>query len=215
MWNSAGEYLRSVLKWWWIVAIGSILPLAEMVKELVQRLSGNQPFDIPTWLWLTSIILSLFIAQFLVFHKVRVEKGNLKRKLEERNIALNTPDLMVGANTKSISTYDYYARAFQNRDEGDRKLILNVVLNPTRDIVMDSLAIELWGEKFEIQTLDMSDFAEPLAPMLYRDISHIEGYADIPKQSAINTRAARVVALANGIEWFSEPFSINFEVSSD
>jgi len=39
-----------------------------------------QGFDIPTWVWIALAILGLFIAQFLAFHKVTVERDELRTR---------------------------------------------------------------------------------------------------------------------------------------
>lgn len=71
------EYVLAVLKWWWVVAIGVLLPIAAVVLDAMGKLTT------PTWAQITILLLGLSIAQFLAFHNVRVQKDKLTAELDD------------------------------------------------------------------------------------------------------------------------------------
>jgi len=74
---SLTEYLKSVLKrWWWLVVglIGGLLGLAPLV---------GINLEIPSSVGWLIFFIGLFVAQFLAYHDLRVEKIKLEDDLKE------------------------------------------------------------------------------------------------------------------------------------
>ena len=73
--------------------------------------------------------------------------------------------------------------------------------------------MNLWGEKYEAQKKTGGVFpngSTKVTPLTitnpYTDIV----FFDIPKESALDFKDAKIYAFANNLEFYSEPFEINF-----
>ena len=51
-------------------------------------LSIQRDLDIPIWVWVVIVLVGLFVAQFLAFHKVRVQRDALQDKQSAKQIDL-------------------------------------------------------------------------------------------------------------------------------
>lgn len=70
--QSFEEYMIAVLRLWLLWVPGGILSIAGLIANIVQWLA------IPSWALVVIGLLGLFIAQFLAFHRVRVERDRLR-----------------------------------------------------------------------------------------------------------------------------------------
>ncbi len=119
-------------------------------------------------------------------------------------------DLKIGAKVNSILTYGYYDRAEGGGAEGDKKVFVDLVLTPLRPEAISFLALELLGKKYEAKEISILPDRLPLFPLVFQETISRSVQVDVPKQFAINSKEARIFALANGAECRSEPFPINF-----
>lgn len=76
--KSITEYILAVLKWWWVVVMGGFF------ATIGASVSIWRGIDIPVWVWIGLAVFGLFIAQFFAFHKLRVERDNLKQPLNDK-----------------------------------------------------------------------------------------------------------------------------------
>lgn len=118
----------------------------------------------------------------------------------------------VKAEIIQISPYDYYSRSFGiNASEGDKNLIINVTLIPSKPVKISNIFLRLSGKYFDAK--DISSIAVEMTPFSTREIKSAESYMlsfDIPKESAVNSKNARILAIANNIKRFSKPLVIDF-----
>ncbi len=223
VWQSITEWSGNVPQRWWSM-VSVPLTFVSLLAGVISYVVWARKVPPPLPLWNIGLIVGgalLFLAvSFLAFHRVRVERDKYKKEAEDKTNELTQlsrpkPDLSIGAKLDHIYTYGYYDKAFINgvqaRDEGDKKIVLDVVMSPLKPLMLDDLSVEVWGQKYQAMDFDESGLSMPTFPMLYRETAYTKVYVSIPKQSAINTKEARILALANGIEHKSEPFSINFE----
>jgi len=68
MWQSVKEYLPAVWKRWRALVI-SLVGIIGIIINIWQELA------VPIWVWVAIIIVGLFIAQFLAFHKLREQQA--------------------------------------------------------------------------------------------------------------------------------------------
>jgi len=76
MGKSLREYIPALLHWWWILAIGTAGSIIGVILNVWQDLT------VPIWVWIGILLLSLFIAQLMTFHKVRVRRDKLQSQLD-------------------------------------------------------------------------------------------------------------------------------------
>lgn len=111
-----------------------------------------------------------------------------------------------------IDTYGYYAEALsQGGKKGDKEVYLEIVLIPTKIVEVTEIILSLSGKHFKASELSSRSFEKiPYSP---KDIENKESYIysfHIPKDFAVNTKNAQIIAIANRIKRHSKPFSINF-----
>jgi len=73
MWQSLKEYVIAVVRLWWFVVAG-VASIAGIIINFVQGTI------IPSWVWAAIGFLALLIAQFVAFHRVRVDRDRLQRQ---------------------------------------------------------------------------------------------------------------------------------------
>lgn len=77
MFSSVKEYLVALGKWVFVIAallLGDVLGIIQ---------SANTAFLLPQWGWWIILVIILTISPFLVFHKLRYERDELQRKLDD------------------------------------------------------------------------------------------------------------------------------------
>ncbi len=70
---SAREYVPALLSYWWLVGIAGMGTLG----RFIQVFYWDKPM--PDWFWWAAIVGPVLIAQFLAFHKMRVERDRLRK----------------------------------------------------------------------------------------------------------------------------------------
>jgi hypothetical protein len=78
VWKSVKEYVPAILKLWWVVVVGGILSAVGVVLNIVQGLT------IPAWLLVVIGLMGLFVAQFLAFHRVKLDRDHLQARLDDK-----------------------------------------------------------------------------------------------------------------------------------
>lgn len=118
----------------------------------------------------------------------------------------------VEAEIIKISPYDYYARAFGiSMNEGDKEMITNITLIPSKPVEVSKILLRLSGKCFDAK--EYSSLIGGMIPFSTREIKSAESYElsfDIPKESAVNSNNARIFAIAKNIKRFSKPLVIDF-----
>jgi hypothetical protein len=110
--------------------------------------------------------------------------------------------LTLGAQVRRISCYGFHNKAYAGYRR-DRELTLDVRISPTAPVILDKLGVMLWGQRFDADSLPV------------RLINGVTGYSlvlRIPGKLVVDTDDAKVYACANGAEWISEPFNVDFGV---
>jgi|GEM_PF-4290589 len=70
--ESLKAYPKALIKHLWVVIVSVILGVAGALQSVFQLL-------IPDWLWMALIIGGIFVAQFLAWHKLRLDRDRLKQ----------------------------------------------------------------------------------------------------------------------------------------
>ena len=134
MLNSIGAYFFAVLYWWWVMVLGVILPTIDYVVKL-----GDKVPNIPNWALWTSGILGIVIAQFLAFHKVRMERERITNELRQHEnthpdaeveVICDGNSLCLDVKNSGHGKGDFQAQILQWQ---------NVTLNPKMDGAYDAM----------------------------------------------------------------------------
>jgi hypothetical protein len=88
--------------------------------------------------------------------------------------------------------------------EGDKIIHVDVILSPSKPMTLAILSLDVWGKRFDVLNMPTN--------ILKTSDNYNLGF-NIPQSLASTTKEARIYALANNSEWFSEPFLIDFGVS--
>ena len=88
--------------------------------------------------------------------------------------------------------------------EGDKIIHVDVILSPSKPMTLAVLSLDIWGKRFDAMDMPTN--------ILKTSDNYSLGF-NIPQKLALTTKEARIYALANNSEWFSEPFLIDFGVS--
>ena len=96
MGKTAKEYILSILHWWWVMAIGFFGAIIGVTLDI------KQDCNIPIWIWVAIGVISLFVAQLLAFHKVRMERDSAKADIDV--IMKKLRDFTVTINDKRINS---------------------------------------------------------------------------------------------------------------
>ncbi len=206
-------------RWWSMLNVSlSFLPLAVGIVTYIIWTRDVQP-PLPVWniVLLTAGAFLFLITSFLAFHQVRKKRDEVRKKLIEKENRIADlekriaeeikfkSDLRIGAKLDSIETFGYYDKAFGRHDvksdltEGNKLLKIDIVLSPAKPMTLDTLALELWGKKF---------YTEKLPEKVIKETSSYKMLFIVPKELAIDTKEARIYALAGNSDYYSDLFSI-------
>jgi len=86
--QSLTEYILSLGRWGWAVAVGIIFAVTGAYLDI----SGKA--GIPTWAWLALLLLILVLVPFITFHKLRISRDELQTKLDIRRRRLQIRDVL-------------------------------------------------------------------------------------------------------------------------
>ena len=84
--QSLAEYILSLGRWGWAVAVGIILAITGGYLDI----SGKASF--PTWAWQILLVMLLILVPFIVFHKLRINRDELQAELDTRVKRKNIAD---------------------------------------------------------------------------------------------------------------------------
>ena len=161
----------------------------------------------------------LFVFSYLAFCEVAKERDRLKIELNEQKQKLEQGtykgELKIGAEVKSIETYDYYADAEGRGHAGDKLIHLRVVFSPSMPMQLTIVSLKIWNELIDLRNYKKKPqevlTIGKIAPLLLKNTATYTLLVDVPKRLAITTSDARIYALiSNQNEVLSEPFFINF-----
>ncbi len=109
--------------------------------------------------------------------------------------------LKIGVRVKKVSRpADIYSQAQSGIAIKSQEVIVDIILSPLKNMTIDYIELELWGNKYKADTIPMKFIDGPESfPASFR----------IPKEFTLDTQA-RICIFANNSNWFSEPFDINF-----
>jgi len=77
-WASVKFYAQAVGKAWWALFVGSVLGVIGGTG-----LIWHVDLKFPLWLWFLAAVVCLSVAQFLAFHRVRVERDSAIARAEQ------------------------------------------------------------------------------------------------------------------------------------
>ena len=140
------------------------------------------------WAFLVSIVFILAGAIMLII------AFRMKHRLIE-------PNLKIIAKVDNIRTVSFSEKMFGGYSEGDKELNLSVRFIPNRTMVLDVLKLYISGEPIGLDTVPVKVLNNAITlPVFFH----------IPKSLAFDTKDAKIYALSNGLESYSEPFDISF-----
>lgn len=188
--------VKYIVSWWdwkiWVIGL--------LVVTLIASLEGNYH------------MVKKLKSELASKEKLRQE---LERQLSEKELQLNEAtkvknDLKIGAKVKEIKPYGYYDKA--THSEGDKQVFLDVILAPAKPMRIDMVALELWDKRYEAKIQrEVAPFdLILLTPVTLTATQTYTATFDVSKELAIDTKEAYIYVLANGLNFFSEPFAINF-----
>lgn len=105
MQQSLREYIPSVLRRWWamlVFGVGDILGIITTV--------AGKALLFPAWAWFSIGTLALFIAMFLAFHKVRVERDEVRGDIDSIIKELHNLKVIVNNEGKNAAAILYGVR---------------------------------------------------------------------------------------------------------
>ena len=147
-------------------------------------------------------VLFTITGVILLIMAFRVKgKGN-------KSLVMSEDNLKIGAKAIEIHTFGYYGsiEVAQMQGEkipylgkGDKLIFIDVILAPLKPMALSMLALELGGKKFDVTEIPVSTI---------KDTCTYKVKFNISKDCAVDTKEARIYALAGNSEWFSEPFQI-------
>jgi hypothetical protein len=163
-----------------------------------------------------SIAITLLVIAFIwsiAYLTYWLKRRHNKKFIKNEDIKI--PVLKIGAKVESINTAGYYDRVDGGYPEGDKLVIINIVLTPTKPMTLDLLSLDILGNRYEIKEPlvynTMPDLpVKPLFPSTIQNTISKQVFANIPKQFSIDTKEAKIYALASDLDWYSEPFEIKF-----
>ena len=175
----------------------------ETISGIAFILLGNGGAGVLAWFGQTilALVLSVLftvggIILLIIAFRIRGKNGKPPNN-----------DLKIGAKLGEIETFGYCDKALDDgslkgdKTEGNKLLKIDIILSPLKPMTLDILALELWGKRF---------YVEKLPETTIKETSNYMMLFIVPKEFAIDTKEARIYALAGNSEWYSEPFPIIF-----
>lgn len=81
MWRSFKEHLPTTWGYWWAVVPMLVASIAGIILDIAQSAQRHDPL-LPLWAWILIGVSGIPIAQFLAFHKVRVQRDERQAQLD-------------------------------------------------------------------------------------------------------------------------------------
>ena len=78
---SLAEYLSSSGRWFLAIVVGLVLAAFGVIDIVLKAF--NVDWVVPRWVWVASLLVSLTVSSFLVFHKTRLRRDQYKARLDE------------------------------------------------------------------------------------------------------------------------------------
>jgi hypothetical protein len=182
---------------------GLVATILALVGLGFAAMSTNPPFTINPWVPTAFFIAAGLTVLWLIILLVR-KHSIVKIEVEK------PPVLKIGARVNKIITLNYSTAMsgsegnFIYLSEGDKIIHVDVILSPSKPMTLAILSLDVWGKRFDVLNMPTN--------ILKTSDNYNLGF-NIPQSLASTTKEARIYALANNSEWFSEPFLIDFGVS--
>ena len=133
--TTAKGYFPRLLRWWWIVAVSFLL---QAIAAVLLFVSWEQVTMLSIWAFVAMFLIGLAIAQFIVFHQIRVERDLIR---EERD------------KLQDFKNYeDWLDRLSEFFDHGN-----NEILNKP---IPDEVSFGVWTAEWERWSEEIQDFLE-------------------------------------------------------
>lgn len=172
----------------WVVGNTMIQGLLHFVSERWSEAPLGVRILNLTWIaGVTSFVVALVMGQ------IRKKKADANGKLQ------------IGVKEVQVKTLDYYEAVLRGHVPGDKEITVNVLMAPAKPVTLDRLYLELWQKTYEaIQLPDTRIRSTNIYPVTF---------AVVPKGFAIDSKNARIGALADNVPSYSQPFAVMFDAS--
>lgn len=68
------EYFKDVVVWWWVVVIGTVLGGIQFFISVLAQGDSQKSLAIPIWIWISLAVFGFLIANFLAYHRMRIQR---------------------------------------------------------------------------------------------------------------------------------------------
>jgi hypothetical protein len=172
MGKSIQKYIGGVLHWWWVMVIGFF------GGGIAHALNIWPGLKIPVWVWPVAVVLGIFVAQFLAYHKLasrlipdeQIEK-TLKRLGELRVEGVNMRNAGMALGTEAaVSNWINEVNAWQNKVISEIKKIspAEAEIFRTVDIIKAGVFENPVNEKHQKYLRVLSDRTENIKKLVQK-----------------------------------------------
>ena len=186
MLQSLKEYVVLLGKWLWMILMGIFVSAIGAYLTI----SGKGP--VPIWVWLIVLGLTLLIAPFIAFHKIKLQRDDALR-VSNNDVATR------------IITVDNYGYEFKKLDDGLR-LMLDPEIHAIPGVRVEDMQLEMKGKRYDTSW-------EPMSESISGDFGE-RIYVNLPKSLKFGTYKSRIVAIIENIEYYSDFFDLNYQKTS-
>ena len=193
MWHSFKEYTPAIFKWWWVIVMGFAGGTIGAI------LSIQRGLDVPIWVWVAIALVGLFIAQFLAFHKIRAERDQLR--IESSTAKQVSSRLFSIQYQGDIDFSTPMTRGFPDSPSGEKlmlRILVGFVAIPA--VLVESVTLEVIGKRIP-SNWESAGIGQSYGQYIY---------FGIPNWVNPGKHSVRLFAFADGKEWSSEEFSVDF-----
>ncbi len=188
MGKSLKEYVTALGYWGLIV----IAPITLDVIGIYQLAYGNQFTGVPSWVWFQVAFVLFLIITFVAFHKLRLQRDELRKKLDDNTIARHIIAVY-------LVSYQFILI------EGGLTIRLLPEIHAIPGVKVEDIQFEIKGKRYET---DWKPMGEPISGDIGDYIN-----ADIPTLKA-GTYKARIIACIDNKEYPSDTFNVSYPQSN-
>jgi hypothetical protein len=142
----------------------------------------------------------------------------IKAYRSEKKMGEIKSELKIGTGSVHVLKARDYDEAFGGRLQGESRMVTDIILSPSKPMVIQTLSLELWGKHYDAMlTRQVAPFdLIPWTPVTLSETQTFLASFDIPPKTAIDTQDAQIYALTtDGREYHSLPFTITFGGTND
>ena len=181
------EYITALGHWGWVVFVSVISSTIGTIRLAIEDVPMTQNF----WLWI--LIIVLLVVPFIAFHKVRVQRDEAKLKLS------GIVDRII-----VVSNYDY---EFETLPDSIR-LRLDPDIHAIPAVLVEDIKFEIKAKRYDVDSEWLS-MNEPQSGDFGGYV-----YVNLPSSLRSGTYKARLVAIIENREYYSDPFDLKYEKPS-